>query len=236
MQHWRKHWSVRMVEFQVELSLITLSKPKTRGKNVGLCLNLGLKNHFIKVQKLFCRTNRTLNLTLKFGAKKVQLVRDRIRYILYMQILHVNVEFVSDVICKRVANISEIKVLINNREWGLLFLYLHPVGMTSWQNSQCWLGHQTATISQSSPLDCVPQVYPPATSCLLLDWTTEKNRQNNVRQLLMLRTVCSVAWRLWVDDFVTNYIWKDCNYIKYLYYKTDSRDVNVAPSKAQACK
>ena len=81
MQHWQKHWSVRMVEFPVELSLITLSKPKTRGKNVGLRLNLGLKNHFVKVQKLICHTNRTLNLTLKFGAKKVRLVRDRIQYI-----------------------------------------------------------------------------------------------------------------------------------------------------------
>ena len=47
-----------MVEFPVELSLITLSKPKTRGENVGL----------------------RLNLTLKFGAKKVQLVHDCIRY------------------------------------------------------------------------------------------------------------------------------------------------------------
>ena len=28
----------------------------------------------------FCRTNHTLNLTLKFRAKKVRLVRDRIRY------------------------------------------------------------------------------------------------------------------------------------------------------------
>ena len=41
-----------MVEFPVELSLITLSKPKTRGKNVGLGLNLGLKKHFKKGPKI----------------------------------------------------------------------------------------------------------------------------------------------------------------------------------------
>ena len=64
----------------MELSLFTLSKPKMSGENVGLCQNLGLKNCFKKVQNLFGRTNRTLNLTLKFGTKKVRLVRDRIRY------------------------------------------------------------------------------------------------------------------------------------------------------------
>ena len=79
LQHWRMHWSVSMVEFLVELSLITLRKPKMSGKNVGWRQNLGLRNRFKKVQNLFCRTNRTLNLTLKFGAKKVRLVRDRIR-------------------------------------------------------------------------------------------------------------------------------------------------------------
>ena len=79
MQHWRMHWSASMVEFPVELSLITLRKPKMSGKNVGWRQNLGLWNRFKKVQNLFCRTNRTLNLTLKFGAKKVRLVRDRIR-------------------------------------------------------------------------------------------------------------------------------------------------------------
>ena len=83
MQHWRMHWSVSMVEFLVELSLITLRKPKMSGKNVCWCQNLGLRNRFEKVQNLFCRTNRTLNLMLKFGAKKVRLVRDRIRYMSY---------------------------------------------------------------------------------------------------------------------------------------------------------
>ena len=80
MQHWRMHWIVSMVEFPVELSLITLRKPKMSGKNVGWRQNLGLRNRFKKVQNLFCRTYRTLNLTLKFGAKKVRLVRDCIRY------------------------------------------------------------------------------------------------------------------------------------------------------------
>ena len=68
MQHWRMHWSVSMVEFPVELSLITLRKPKMSGKNVVWRQNLGLRNRFKKVQNLFCRTNHTLNLTLKFGA------------------------------------------------------------------------------------------------------------------------------------------------------------------------
>ena len=68
-----------MVEFPMELSLITLSKPKMSGKNVGLRQNLGLKSRFKKVQNLFCRTNHTLNLMLNFGAKKVRLVRDRIQ-------------------------------------------------------------------------------------------------------------------------------------------------------------
>ena len=69
MQQWRMHWSVSMVVFPVELSLITLSKPEVSGKNVGLCQNLWLENSFKKVQNLFCYTNHTLNLTLKFGAK-----------------------------------------------------------------------------------------------------------------------------------------------------------------------
>ena len=80
LQRWWMHWSVSMVEFLVELSLITLRKPKMSGKNVGWRQNLGLRNRFKKVQNLFCHTNHTLNLTLKFGAKKVRLVRDRIRY------------------------------------------------------------------------------------------------------------------------------------------------------------
>ena len=70
------HWSVSMVEFLVELSLIMLSKLKMSGKNVKI---LRWKKHFKTVQNLFCRINRTLNLTLKFGAKKVRLVRNRIR-------------------------------------------------------------------------------------------------------------------------------------------------------------
>ena len=45
------HWSVSMVEFPVELSLITLSKPKMSGKNVGRLQNLGLKNRF-KMSKI----------------------------------------------------------------------------------------------------------------------------------------------------------------------------------------
>ena len=32
MQHWQMHWSISMVEFPVELSLITLRKPKMSGK------------------------------------------------------------------------------------------------------------------------------------------------------------------------------------------------------------
>ena len=79
MQHWRMHWSVSIVEFPVELSLIALKKPKMSGKNIGWRQNLGLRNRFKKVQNLFCHSNRTLNLKLKFGAKKVWLVRNRIR-------------------------------------------------------------------------------------------------------------------------------------------------------------
>ena len=75
------HWSVSMVEFPVELSLIMLSKSKTNAENIHWHQNLVLKNHSKKVQKLICCiTNRILNLTLKFGAKKERVVRDRIRY------------------------------------------------------------------------------------------------------------------------------------------------------------
>ena len=82
MQHWRMHWSVSMVEFPVELSLIMLRKPKMSGKNVGWRQNLGLRNRFKKVQ----------NLTLKFGAKKVRLVRDCIRYIKHHNLFNMSLQ------------------------------------------------------------------------------------------------------------------------------------------------
>ena len=71
------HWSVSMVEFPVVIDYA--QEPENEWENVGWRQNLGLRNRFTKVQNLFCRTNRTLNLTLKFGAKKVRLVRNRIR-------------------------------------------------------------------------------------------------------------------------------------------------------------
>ena len=46
------HWSVSMVEFLVELSLITLSKLKMSGKNVGLRQNLALKKNVSKQSKI----------------------------------------------------------------------------------------------------------------------------------------------------------------------------------------